>query len=332
MTKVVLAGPPRSGKSCLREGLKQAILAFQCEHSGVPYPYVITACPDGEGAWFQETTKKYPEIAKACKDAYKGKFTEEFVRLVANHVRNCEQPLTMVDIGGKVDDYNCEICKSATHIVILAGNDPETGECWNDRMDEWRKFAEGLNLVVVAEIFSDYKGQKDVVKGVCPDNILRGSVHYLERGEPIETRPMVRALARHILTIVGKPLESTYNIASEDRIVSPQGQAQQRSETTESTYNIARENNVLRVRFGRPANNDQIVKDVVVRLDEMYRSGDLSGGGLIKIDGPASLPVAMVLAHKLSHLFSAIACSDPKLNKYVVVISHSPDFAVGDLI
>ena len=81
MIKVVLAGPPRSGKSCLREGLKQAILGFKTESSGVPYPYVITACPDGEGAWFQETMEKYPEIAKACKAAYKGKFTQEFVRL-----------------------------------------------------------------------------------------------------------------------------------------------------------------------------------------------------------------------------------------------------------
>jgi len=41
--KVVLAGPPKSGKSCLREGLKQAIRRI----SGAPYPYVITACPDG---------------------------------------------------------------------------------------------------------------------------------------------------------------------------------------------------------------------------------------------------------------------------------------------
>lgn len=44
--KVVLCGPPRSGKSCLREGLKQAIRRVP----GAPYPYVITAAPDGEGA------------------------------------------------------------------------------------------------------------------------------------------------------------------------------------------------------------------------------------------------------------------------------------------
>ena len=201
--KIVLAGPPKSGKSCLRAGLKQAIINFRSESSDVPYPYVITACPDGEGAWFQETMEKYPEVARACKEAYKGEFTPEFVRLVADHVRNCEHPLTMVDIGGLIDDYNRDICKSATHIVILAGNDPVSGECWDARMAEWREFAKELNLTVVAEIFSDYHGKADVVKDVCSDNTLRGSVHYLERGEHIAGHPMVKALAQHILAIAG---------------------------------------------------------------------------------------------------------------------------------
>ena len=103
----------------------------------------------------------------------------------------------------------------------------------------------------------------------------------------------------------------------------------------ESTYNITRDaDGILRVAFGVPSANDQIVRDAVARLDAMTKAGELSGGGLLKINGPASLPVAMVLAHKVSHLFAAIACFDPKLSKYVVVISHSPnpDYVVGNLI
>ncbi len=42
MVKIVLGGPPHSGKSCLREGLKKAILRLYPER---PYPYAITACP-----------------------------------------------------------------------------------------------------------------------------------------------------------------------------------------------------------------------------------------------------------------------------------------------
>ena len=320
LIKLVLAGPPHSGKSCLREGLKQAILGFKRESSGVPYPYVITACPDGEGAWFQETMEKYPEIAKACKAAYKGKFTQEFVRLVADHVHHCEQPLTLVDIGGRIDVSNHEICKSATHIVLLASDNPESGESWDVRLEEWREFAKELDLTVVAEIFSDYHGKADVVKDVCPNNILRGSVHHLERGERITTRPMVQALARHILALAG------HHSITEQPLT---------DNSPESTYTITRDDDgVLHVAFGVPSANDQIVKDAVARLDAMTKADELSGGGLLKINGPASLPVAMVLGHKLSHLFEAIACFDPKLSKYVVTISHSPNpnYVVGNLI
>ena len=82
--KVVLAGPPRSGKSCLRQGLKDAVRRIP----GAPYPYVITACPDGEGSWFQETVNADPTLAAECKAAYKAKFTPAFVERITTSVRN----------------------------------------------------------------------------------------------------------------------------------------------------------------------------------------------------------------------------------------------------
>ena len=85
MKKIVLAGPPRSGKSCLREGLKQALRVMP----GAPYPFVITGCPDGEGSWFQETVNHDPDLAAACKAAYKAKFTPEFVERIATSIAIC---------------------------------------------------------------------------------------------------------------------------------------------------------------------------------------------------------------------------------------------------
>ena len=195
--KIVLAGPPRSGKSCLREGLKQAIRGIP----GAPYPYVITACPDGEGSWFQETVNHDSELAQACKKAYKSKFTPEFVNRIKESVQNCSLELTLIDIGGIPSAENCEICASATHIVILAGNDPKTGESWQDRMPVWREFAEKLGLSVIAEIFSDYHGTEDSVEGITQDGIFRGTVHYLERGEPVSERPCIRALAEFLVKL-----------------------------------------------------------------------------------------------------------------------------------
>lgn len=180
--KVVLAGPPRSGKSCLREGLKQAIRSI----SGAPYPYVITGCPDGEGSWFQETVNQDPQLAAQLKAAYKSKFTPEFVNRVSESVTKCSLPLVIIDIGGIPSPENEKICKDATHIVILTGD--------QSKVQVWRDFATKLGLTVIAEIYSDYNGQEDTIQGDGP--ILKGSVHHLERGEPVQDRPMVKALAK----------------------------------------------------------------------------------------------------------------------------------------
>lgn len=99
-----------------------------------------------------------------------------------------------------------------------------------------------------------------------------------------------------------------------------------------TSYKIEIENGILKVGFGDPAQNDQIVKDAEERLSKMIKSGEIAGGEIAKINGPASLPVAMVICHKLGHLFGAIACFDPKLSKYVVAVSHTPKYPLGDLI
>jgi len=181
--KVVLCGPPRSGKSCLRQGLKDAVRRVP----GAPYPYVITACPDGEGAWFQESVERDPELAAACKAAYRSRFTPEFVRRIADSVTNVALPLVLVDIGGIPSAENKEICSSATHAILLAGD--------TARFAEWREFCENLGISVLAEIASNYRDQEDVVPQLGVDGVYRGSVHHLERGEPVAERATIKALA-----------------------------------------------------------------------------------------------------------------------------------------
>lgn len=200
IVKIVLCGPPRSGKSCLREGLKQAIRAIP----GAPYPFVITACPDGEGSWFQATVNQDPELAAKLKADYKassGGFTPEFVDRVSRDVERCSLPLTLVDIGGIPSPENHVICRSATHAVLLAGTCPKTGAIWSDRLVPWWEFCRQVGLTVVAEVKSDYRGAQDTVQGIGPDSVLRGSVHYLERGEPVQSRPMIRELAAHLVKL-----------------------------------------------------------------------------------------------------------------------------------
>ncbi|MTJ09398.1 MULTISPECIES: CRISPR-associated protein Csx3 [unclassified Anabaena] len=99
-----------------------------------------------------------------------------------------------------------------------------------------------------------------------------------------------------------------------------------------TTYNIEFKEGILRIKFGEPAQNDQIVRDAAARLEEMAESGELPGGQLLKINGPVSIPVAFVLAHKLAHIYGAVSFYDPKLGKYVICITHNPAYKLGDLV
>ena len=97
-------------------------------------------------------------------------------------------------------------------------------------------------------------------------------------------------------------------------------------------YSITLTGDVLKVAFGEAAQNDQIVAEASAILAEMTESGELSGGPIVKINGPASLPVAVAIAHGVSHLFETVAVFDPKLGKYVVSVSHGDAYKPGDLI
>ncbi|MDM8565365.1 CRISPR-associated protein Csx3 [Candidatus Halobeggiatoa sp. HSG11] len=301
--KIVLGGPPHSGKSCLREGLKQAIRAIP----NTPYPYVITACPDGEGCWHYEAVSCDPKNAETLKRDYKGEFTDSFVKRVSDDVKNCREPLTLIDIGGKITDDNIIICKHATHIILIAGN--------MDELDVWRNFSKHLNLQIIAELHSDYHGTEDTILKLENDNIYRGSIHYLDReDDSAKERPTVKQLAKIIVEMTPTYIKNM------------------NKDTT--TFNIElKDNNELKIGFGKKsAQNNEIVKDVEQRLEQLIENGDIAGGEIIKINGPATLPVAMVFAHKLSHLYQAIACYDPKLAKYVVAIAHGDKYSIGELL
>lgn len=100
-----------------------------------------------------------------------------------------------------------------------------------------------------------------------------------------------------------------------------------RLETSRSTNG-----DLLKVTFGESAENDEIVRYVAARIEEMKAGGALAGGKLLRINGPASLPVCMTITHALAHLYGALAWYDPKMGKYVVAVAHDPDRRVGDLI
>ena len=96
-------------------------------------------------------------------------------------------------------------------------------------------------------------------------------------------------------------------------------------------YNIEYNDGILNIGFGEEtATNELIVPRAAELLKELLASGDIKSREILKISGPASLPVAMQIASQVQHQFGAIACFDPKLERYVVCISHDPVFKLGE--
>jgi CRISPR-associated protein Csx3 len=142
---------------------------------------MLSGCPDGEGLWLQ----KYYDDPDVAKLRRKGEFTPEFVEFAAKSVRNFENPLALVDIGGRVSDENRQIAAGATHAIILAGD--------LAKVSEWQKFADELGLPVVAKLHSHYTASQDTV--LKADETVVASSHYLERGTGDEDRPSIAHVA-----------------------------------------------------------------------------------------------------------------------------------------
>lgn len=186
--KIILAGPPQSGKSCLRFGLKEALksLGDQC-----PYPHFLTACPDGEGAWFHETAANNPENAAKLKKEQKREFNPQLTQHLAQEVRTCSSELTLIDIGGVPSPENEIICAGARHAILIAAKPSD--------LVPWQQFCQKLSLSIFAEIESDYHGSHDRPLEQGRDQVYRGSIHYLERGElSLPEKPTIQQLAQSI--------------------------------------------------------------------------------------------------------------------------------------
>jgi CRISPR-associated protein Csx3 len=190
--KVVLCGPPNTGKTVLRDALKKAILKL--ENAPKDF-YVISGCPDGDGSYFSETAQNYPDLAAKLKAEYKAKFTPEFAQAKVRDITAIKNSLLLFDVGGKPSEENQTIVSQATHAVMLAKTEQDVAT--------WQQFCENeleKPLPFIAIIYSDLHGKADTITSESP--VLTGSVHGLARGKDASSRPMVQALAELLVKLV----------------------------------------------------------------------------------------------------------------------------------
>ena len=192
--KVALCGYPGAGKTCLREGLKFAIK--KNTQIADDFCYVISACPDGDTAYFLETAQKYPDVAKELRERIKKGFTEQFATAKATEIRNIPNSLLIFDVGGKISSHNWTIMSEATHVIILAKQE-ELSE--QNLVQPWQQFCRDLRIPVVAIIYSDYHGTADTI--LQKEDILIGTVHHLDRQVDTSSRPTIQELADLLITL-----------------------------------------------------------------------------------------------------------------------------------
>lgn len=99
-----------------------------------PYPYVLTACPDGEGSWYSEAAQRDPVLAQQLKQTYKTKFTWAFAEKVIQYIEVISLLLTIIDISSKIGDKNPETNTRAQQLggikarvaLVCDRNDPNS--------------------------------------------------------------------------------------------------------------------------------------------------------------------------------------------------------------
>lgn len=111
------------------------------------------------------------------------------------------------------------------------------------------------------------------------------------------------------------------------------------TELSAPSFFIRWDGDVLRVQINNAVqvDGDQIVRDAKAQLLSLMASGQLPGGKLLKINGRSTVLASFVMALELAHLYGAITLFDPKLgapglDRYIVAISHTQDYQVGDTV
>ncbi len=181
--KIVIGGPPHSGKSVFIEALTQNL--------DKDNTFSFSAAPDGECPWLQRHYDD-PEVVKFRQ---KGKFTTEFVADCKKKIRDWDGPLMIIDVGGRTSEENAQMIEGATHAIILAGD--------LSKVAEWRDFFEENNIEVIAKLHSHYRCNHDVQRNVESEKShIVSSVHHLERGEPAADRETIKQVAGLISDMV----------------------------------------------------------------------------------------------------------------------------------
>ncbi|OGL94690.1 hypothetical protein A2348_03095 [Candidatus Uhrbacteria bacterium RIFOXYB12_FULL_58_10] len=186
--RIVVCGPPHSGKSVFVQQLRDRLLS-----TGLIG--VIEGCPDGEGGWAGATDQDLVGDLRV-----KGKFTPEFVDWVIRSVSEAQQPVTLVDVGGIRSPENQRIFRECDAFIVLA-NPEKVGPDGRSELELWHEFGEAMGCRPLALLWSVLHGESSLDSQ--PDaEVISGTQAGLERGTRVES-PVIDALVQCLTLLAG---------------------------------------------------------------------------------------------------------------------------------
>ncbi len=289
VAKIVIVGPPHSGKSIAENFLRRLLPPQETMR--------IAAQPDGEGDWTQKLYGEDKGLVQKLRN--KGSFTEENVDHWLSQVVNSTSRFSLIDVGGVVSPENRRICSEANAMIIVSSDPKKT--------QEWVRLANetGLNILAVLESTLDVSREETFKLTPGKDWESEGVVVGLDRGKFRDSQTL-RHLASYLLERV--PAQEHEEAISEFKRLTIDNIATMIYKEPEDIILPGKE--PIRGLNWRP----EELPSVYSSLKKMVGSGDS-----FVIDGRAPQFLVITILQALSE--NNIALADSKVEGGMVVIS-----------
>ena len=163
--RIVIGGPPGSGKSSFVASLRRALLDI-----GVQVDYVELDPYSSTLALIEGLMTPEERIKSKRKD-----IPDEEIQKIAERLADLDRKLDVVlgDLPGMVTPQTSILCKHATHAIIV---------CKDQRLEEmyvWQEFFSNLGIPVISKIVSKLKGAEETK--ITDANVIEAIMTGLDR-------------------------------------------------------------------------------------------------------------------------------------------------------
>lgn len=197
--KIVVCGPPHSGKSVLIANLLERLPSDSLT--------ILRACPDGEGNWSNNENQSETSMVRK-----KGKLTQSFIDDVCRAIDSQTNQIVLVDVGGIMSKENEQVFKHCDGFVVLSID--------KKKKYEWLEFGTNLGLECIACLDSSLKGDDEIYES---SPYLQGKIVGLKRGKILENSQIVKRIASDILK-KSKYVEKVFQEDTEQKVVLEEGE------------------------------------------------------------------------------------------------------------